>query len=91
MKKEIIKEVNLEEARSVVKDLIASKSAIQNIEAAVQSIDNNATGENILTLEKPIKKVRVNVNEKEELLKVLSILREKTEKRLTSVNIRIGE
>lgn len=90
-KEEIIKEVNLEEARSVVKDLIASKSAIQNIEAAVQSIDNNATGENILTLEKPIKKVRVNVNEKEELLKVLSILREKTEKRLTSVNIRIGE
>lgn len=90
-KEEIIKEVNLEEARSVVKDLIASKSAIQNIETAVQSINNNATGENVLTLEKPIKKVRVNVNEKEELLKVLSILREKTEKRLTSVNSRIGE
>mmetsp|Transcript_3758 Transcript_3758/g.7868 ORF Transcript_3758/g.7868 Transcript_3758/m.7868 type:complete len:573 (+) Transcript_3758:133-1851(+) len=90
-KEELKQEVNLEEARSAVEDLIASKSAITNIEAVVQSIDDNAMGENILTLEKPIGKVSVNVNEKEELRKLLSSLREKTEKRLTSLNEKINE
>ena len=74
--------VNLEEARSVIDDLIASKTAIQIIEDAVV----NEQGANLLTLEKPIRKVRVDPNEKEELLKVLNILREKTEKRLKSLN-----
>ena len=74
--------VNLEEARSVIDDLIASKTAIQIIEDAV----GNEQGANLLTLEKPIRKVRVDPNEKEELLKVLNILREKTEKRLKSLN-----
>jgi len=90
-KEELKQEVNLEEAKSAVEDLIASKSAITNIEAAVQSIDDNAMGENLLSLEKPIRKVSVNVNEKEELRELLSTLREKTEKRLISLNKKINE
>jgi len=84
---EIIQQnMNLEEARNVIDDLVASKTAITSIENAVMNMDENADDGNLLTLEKPIRKVRVNPNEKEELLEVLGVLREKTEKRLKSLN-----
>ncbi len=82
----IQKPINIEEARNIVNDLVASKTAIQAIEDVVMIMDGDEPPRNLLTLEKPIRKVKVNANEKEEILKVLSILREKTEKRLESLN-----
>ena len=85
-KEEIAQPMNLEEAQKVVDNLISSKTALQTIEEAVQSMEENPSGENLLTLEKPVRKVKVNPMEKKELLEVLGILREKTEKRLKVLN-----
>jgi len=89
-KDEIVQPLSLQEARIAVDKLIASKSAMQTLEQAVKTMeDNNSQNENLLTLEKPIRTIRANPNEKEELLKVLGAMREKTESRLKSLNEKI--
>lgn len=91
-KEEIVQPLSLEEARTAVDKLIASKSALQALEQAVKTMeDNNSQNQNLLTLEKPIRTIRANPNEKEELLKVLGAMREKTESRLKSLNEKIEE
>jgi hypothetical protein len=82
-KEEIVQPVSLAEARSAVDTLIASKAALETLE---QSVKGMAQSDYLLTTEKPIRKVRVNPNEKEELLKMLDTLRGKTEKRLKNLN-----
>ena len=80
---EIVQPVSLAEARSAVDNLIASKVAMETMEDSLKGLGQ---GGNLLTLEKPIREVRVNSNEKEELLKALGALRGKTESRLKKLN-----
>ena len=89
-KEEIVQPMSLEEARTAVNKLIASKSALQTLEQAVETMgDNNSQNQNLLTLEKPIRTIRANPNEKEELLEALGAMREKTESRLKALNEKI--
>ena len=85
---EEVPSIKFEEARSIVDKMIASKSAMQTIEETVKSMEESNTSANLLTLERPITKI--NPNEKEELLRCLGLLREKTEEKLASLNDEMG-
>lgn len=90
-KEEIIEPVvSLEEARSTLDSIISSKEAITTIESTVSKLDETSPSSSsdnnfILTTEKPVAKTRSDIEEKDQLLKVLNIIRQKTESKLGNI------
>ena len=90
-KEEIIEPVvSLEEARSTLDSIISSKEAITTIESTVSKLDETSPSSSsdnnfILTTEKPVAKTRSDLEEKDQLLKVLNIIRQKTESKLGNI------
>ena len=81
--------VSLEEARSTLDSIISSKEAITTLESTISKLDESSpstTSDNfILTTKKPVAKTRLDAEEKDQLLKVLNIIRQKTESKLGTI------
>ena len=89
--KEDIKEpvVSLEEARSTLDSIISSKEAITTLESTVSKLDDTSPSSSsdnfILTTKEAVGKTRSDMEEKDQLLKVLNIIRRKTENKLGTI------